>query len=108
MFARIATFAGMDPSRMDESVEANRASIDATWNSPPEGLEGVQGVLMLVDRENNRGMGITLFDTREALERGDAALNAMTPPGPDAGAHRESVQIYEVALRRDSPAAAAH
>lgn len=105
MFARIATFTGVDPSRMDEVVEANRASIDASLDSPPEGLEGIRGVWMLVDRENSRGVGISLFDTREDLERGDAALRAMSPPVPDAGGRRESVEIYEVALRRDRSAA---
>ncbi len=52
-------------------------------------------------------MGISLFDTREDLERGDAALRAMSPPVPDAGGRRESVEIYEVALRRDRSAASA-
>lgn len=101
MFARIATFAGVEPSRIDEVIQANRESIDAGFDSAPAGLEGVRGVMMLVDRDNARGMGITLFDTKEDLERGDAALNAMTPPAPDAGGRRESVEFYEVAIRCD-------
>jgi hypothetical protein len=104
MFARIATFTGVDPSRIDEVVEANRASIDDSWDNAPEGLAGIRGVWMRVDRENGRGMGISLFDTREDLERGDATLDAMSPPAPDTGGRRESVQIFEVALRRDRSA----
>ena len=105
MFARIARFAGVDPSRMDEIVQANRDSIDAGLGAPPAGLEGVRGITMLVDRENGRGLGITLFETREDLERGHAALDAMTPPVPDAGGRRESVEFYEVALQRDGSTA---
>ena len=101
MFARVARFAGVESSRIDEVIQANRESIDAGFDTAPPGLESVRGVMMLVDRENARGMGITLFETREDLERGDAALNAMTPPGPDAGGRRESVEFYEVAIQRD-------
>ena len=57
--------------------------------------------MMLVDRDNARGMGITLFETREELDRGHAALDAMTLPVPDAGGRRESVEFYEVSIQRD-------
>jgi hypothetical protein len=55
---------------------------------------------MLVDRENARGLGVTLFENEEDLRRGDEALNAMSPP-VDAGQRRSSVEIYEVLHRRE-------
>ena len=55
-------------------------------------------MLMLVDRERGRGIGITLFESEEELRRGDEALNAMSPP--QGGGQRTNVEFYEVAARR--------
>jgi hypothetical protein len=100
MYARIARFEGGDTSQIDDVINASREMIDSTFDSPPEGLEGSKAVWMLVDRENARGLGITLFETEEDLRRGDQALNAMSP-AVDAGQSRSSVEIYEVAHRRE-------
>ena len=96
MYVRIARFEGGDTSRMDEVIAGAREMID----SPPEGLEGAKAVWMLVDRENARGIGVTVFENEEDLRRGDQALNAMSP-AVDAGQSRSSVEIYEVAHRRE-------
>jgi hypothetical protein len=50
-------------------------------------------MLMLIDRQSGKGMGITLFESEEAMRRGDEALNAMSPGG---GGRRTSVEFYEV------------
>jgi hypothetical protein len=100
MYVRIARFEGGDTSRMDEVIAGAREMMDSTFDSPPEGLEGAKAVWMLVDRENARGIGLTLFENEEDLRRGDQALNAMSP-AVDAGQSRSSVEIYEVAHRRE-------
>ena len=100
MYARIARFEGGDVTQIDDVINAARQMIDSTFDSPPEGLEGSKAVWMLVDRENARGLGITLFETEEDLRRGDQALNAMSP-AVDAGQSRSSVEVYEVAHRRE-------
>ena len=100
MYARIARFEGGDVSQIDDVINAAREMTDSTFDSPPEGLEGSKAVWMLVDRENARGLGITLFETEEDLRRGDQALNAMSP-AVDAGQSRSSVEVYEVAHRRE-------
>ena len=49
------------------------------------GLEGAK-MMMLVDRASGKGLSVTLFDSEEAMRRGDEALNAMNPPaGARAG-----------------------
>ena len=53
---------------------------------------------MLIDREHGRGLGITLWETEEDLQRGNEALNQMTPPAQ--GGRRTEVAIYEVALHK--------
>lgn len=89
MHARVATFQG-DPANIDEGIERVREQVQA--GNPPPGLEGAK-MLMLVDRENGKGLGVTLFESEEAMRRGDEALNAMTPGG---GGSRTSVEFYEV------------
>jgi hypothetical protein len=34
---------------------------------------------MLIDREDGKGLGVTLFESGEAMRCGDEALNAMNP-----------------------------
>ena len=43
---------------------------------------------------------MTVFENEEDLRRGDQALNAMSP-AVETGQSRSSVEIYEVAHRRD-------
>jgi hypothetical protein len=102
MYARIARFEGgdIDSSQIDALIDGAREQMDSSFDSPPEGLEGATAVWMLVDRENRRGLGVTLFESEEDLRRGDEALNAMSP-AVDAGQRRSSVEIYEVAHHRE-------
>jgi hypothetical protein len=100
MYARIARFEGGDTSQMDAVINGARDQIDTNFDSPPEGMEGMKAVWMLVDRENARGLGITLYESEEDLRRADEALNAMTP-AVDAGQQRSNVEIYEVAHTRE-------
>jgi hypothetical protein len=100
MYARIARFEGGDTSQMDAVINGARDQIDSNFDSPPEGMEGMKAVWMLVDRENARGLGVTLYESEEDLRRADEALNAMTP-AVDAGQQRSNVEIYEVAHRRE-------
>jgi hypothetical protein len=98
MYARIATFEG-EPDRVDQAVEAMRGQVEADWESPPEGLELIKELWMLVDREGGKGLGITLYGTEEDLRRGDEALNAMSPADPSG--RRTGVSVYEVALHKE-------
>jgi hypothetical protein len=95
MHARVVTFEG-DPGEADQVVEEIRSRVEAGRESPPEGLEGVTEMWMLIDRETGKRLGITLFETEEELRRGDEALNAMSPV--DTGMSRTSVSFYEVAM----------
>jgi hypothetical protein len=91
MVARVARFKG-DPAQIDEAAANVRADVDS--GQVPPGLEGAR-MMMLVDRTTGEGLGITLFDSEEAMRRGDEALNAMSPGG---GAERTAVSFYEVAV----------
>jgi hypothetical protein len=94
MYARVATFEG-DPARVDEAI--NFVQSDVQSGERPQGLEGAK-MLMLISRETGKGLGITLFESEEAMRRGDEALNAMNPPGGVSG-RRTSVEFYEVPVQ---------
>ena len=97
MYARIASFEGKGPDRLEEAIEANRDQIEAGLAKPPAGLEGVKEVWMLVDPESGATLDLTLFETGDELRRGDEALNAMSPD--DAEGQRTSVGLYRIAFR---------
>lgn len=88
MYARVATFES-DPAKIDDAVAMVRAEV--AGDTPP-GLEGAK-MLMLVNRETGKGLGVSLFETEEAMRRGDEALNAMNPGGTE---RRVSVEFFEV------------
>ena len=89
MHARIATFES-DPANVDDAINMVRAQVES--GETPPGLEDAKK-LMLENRETGKGVGITLFESYEAMRRGDEALNAMIPGGTE---RRTSVEFYEV------------
>jgi hypothetical protein len=97
VYARVATFEGK-PDQVEKGIAASRDLLESSLDSPPDGLEGVKGLWMLVDRSTGKGLGITLFDSERDLERGDAALSAMSPPAVGS-AKRTGVDFYEVAYQ---------
>ena len=92
MYARVATFES-DPANVDDAIAMVRTEVES--GDTPAGLEGAK-MLMLVDRQSGKGVGITLFDSEEAMRRGDEALNAMSPGGSE---RRTSVEFYEVPVQ---------
>jgi hypothetical protein len=92
VYARIATFES-DPAQVDDAINTVRAEVES--GDTPEGLHGAK-MLMLVNRETGKGLGITLFESEEAMRRGDEALNAMNPGGTE---RRTSVEFYEVPVQ---------
>ena len=89
MHARVATFES-DPSKVDDAIAMVRGQVDS--GETPPGLEGAK-MLMLVNRKTGKGVGVTLFESEDAMRCGDEALNAMNPGGTE---RRLSVEFYEV------------
>lgn len=89
MYARVATFQS-DPADIDQAIGMVRSEVES--DETPPGLEGTK-MLMLVDRTTGKGVGITLFDSEQAMQRGDAALNEMNP---GMSGSRASVEFFEV------------
>ena len=92
MYARVAVFES-DPASVDDAIERVRSDVES--DDTPSGLEGAK-MLMLVNRETGKGFGVTLFESEDAMRRGDQALNAMNPGGSE---RRTSVEFYEVPVQ---------
>ena len=92
MYARIATFES-DPAKVDDAIELVRGNVES--GETPPGLEGAK-MLMLINRETGKGLGVTLFESEDAMRRGDEALNAMNP---GASERRTSVEFFEVPIQ---------
>jgi hypothetical protein len=92
MYARVATFES-DPANVDAAIDMVRGEVES--DDAPPGLEGAK-MLMLVNRESGKGLGVTLFESEDAMRRGDEALNAMSPGGTE---RRTSVEFYEVPVQ---------
>ena len=91
MYARVATFES-DPAEVDAAIAMVRAEVEG---DVPPGLEGAK-MLMLVNRQTGKGLGVTLFETEDAMRRGDEALNAMDPGSTE---RRVSVEFFEVPVQ---------
>jgi hypothetical protein len=97
MHARVATFEGGDPDQVRQMI----AQIDDQSDSgPPEGVPAV-GLLILHQPDRGKVLAISLFETEEDLQTGDAALNAMDPPTPGGMGRRASVEMYEAPVKLD-------
>jgi hypothetical protein len=93
MYARVAKWEGAEAEGMRRSAEEINSQ---AGEGPPEGLPA-KGLMVLIDPDNGRGLGITLFDSEEDLRKGDETLNSMSPPD-DAMGQRTAVEMYEVAV----------
>jgi hypothetical protein len=90
LYARVATFES-DPAKVDDAINLVRAEVES--GDTPPGLEGAK-MLMLVN--SGKGLGVTLFESEEAMRRGDEALNAMST---SASEQRTSVEFYEMPVQ---------
>ncbi len=92
MWARVARFDGA-PADVDARLERLRSVLDAgTFASELADAK----LLMLVDRESGGMIGVTLFDSEEAMRKADELMNA----GPGNAGSRSAVEFYEVPLHR--------
>ncbi len=97
MYIRIARFDGGDDDWDERIVQIGDTIRSGGQGTPMEAASGaIKRVMLLVDRETNRGAHLVFCETEDALRQADSALNQMTPAS-GRGA-RTSVEMYEVAL----------
>ena len=95
MFARVATFEGVDVDSARQTIEGARDRL----RSIVEGLDGWQGVLQLVDRQGGKILTIQLFDSEENMQAAEQTFEDMPRQVPEVqqvSMRRASVERYEV------------
>ena len=94
---RIARFEGGDRNWDDFAAEVRETIRSGGHGTPFETVaDAAKRVMLLVDREGNRGANLIVCETEDDLRRTDAAMNEITPAS-GRGA-RTSVEMYEVVL----------
>jgi hypothetical protein len=96
MYARVASFEKRDMTNVDELV---RTVEQRMQGDPPH--PSMKGGMMLVDRDGGRTLGITFFDSREAIEEAEPMFEQMGDEiAEDLRGRRVGVDVYEVAVER--------
>lgn len=92
MFARMTTFRG-SPDRIEEGVRLYRDQVipwlrDAT---------GFRGWVVLMDRENEKAIGLTFWATEQAALDGESSGGVLRDEvAASVGAIMESLELFEV------------
>lgn len=96
MYARIATFdiPADAPPEMEQRVvsEVRRRVIE---EPAPDGM---QRMMMLVDRERNRALGVSIFESEEAMTAAESFFEQMQPATQESGSRRTDVGHFEILL----------
>src|SRR5438309_11145809 len=92
MYARVASFEGRDPSLTDALIERVR-------DQGPASVPDAKGLLGLFDRERGTSLGITFFDSEEAIRNSEQAFEDMAQNfSTEMRGRRTSVDVYEVTI----------
>jgi hypothetical protein len=93
MFVRVARFENASGD-VDEAIAEVRSRMQAGMQG--QGAPPAKRSMMLVDRQNGRGLAVSFCETEDDLRTMDQFMNGMDVP---AGAGtRTSVEMYEVAV----------
>jgi heme-degrading monooxygenase HmoA len=96
MYARVAEFDNprlSEPSLVDELMKGARESAPR-WQ---DALPNAQGHMMLIDRQNGRGLGITFFENEAQIREAEPVFERMGDEMPeDTRGKRVGVSSYEV------------
>ena len=92
LYARVATFEGRDPGLTDQLIQGVR-------DAGPASVPDAKGFLGLFDRERGSALGITFFDSEEAIRNSEQAFEDMAQNFPaEMRGRRASVDICEVTV----------
>jgi hypothetical protein len=95
MYARVAFFEDHDPGQIDELLRR----LDERSRQHAEVLPESRAFLAFVDREAGKSIGITFFETHEAIEASEEALAAFPRTYPESlQGRRVAVEVYEVGV----------
>ncbi|HZC28270.1 MAG TPA: hypothetical protein VE269_00915 [Gaiellaceae bacterium] len=90
MYARVASFEGRDAGMTDELIDRVR-------DVGPSSVPDAKGFLGLFDRDRGTALGVTFFDSEDAIRNSEQAFEDMAQHFPsEMRGRRTSVDVYEV------------
>ena len=93
MFARATTLQG-SPESVEGGVQQYRDSLSRFRQIP-----GNQGAFLLIDRSSGKGIGVTLWESEQAMaDSREQATQLRQQAAAQAGGQIQSVEEYEVAV----------
>jgi heme-degrading monooxygenase HmoA len=95
MHARMSTFEG-PPDMIDESLRQAR---EVVLPQAKEGDPGFKGIIALTDRQSGKMVGITFWESEEAMRATEEGANQLREESAEAGGGTVvGVERYEVGL----------
>jgi hypothetical protein len=95
MYARIAFFEDHDPSQIDELLRR----LEERSRDHADVLPDSKAFLALVDREAGKSIGITFYETREAMAASEEALASFPRTYAESlKGRRVGLKVYEVGV----------
>jgi hypothetical protein len=95
MYARVAAFENADMARFDDLI----ATIEERSRTGAE-IPGAKRLLILADRAGGRSLGITFFETEEAIRQAEPVFERMGEEVPEElRGKRKGVEVFEVAIK---------
>ena len=92
MIARVTNFEG-DPERMDEGVRIYREQV-VPWLRDSTGF---RGVIIMIDRENDRAMGVSFWTSKEtATDSAASGASLRDELAASVGTTLTGEEFYEV------------
>ena len=94
MHARVSIFEG-SPEHIDDSLRQAREQVLPRAKQ----MEGFKGMIALGDRQSGKTLGITLWESEEALRASEEAANQLRQESAEASNEQiAGVERYEVGL----------
>ena len=94
MFARVSALEG-PPKSIDDGIKAVQEQVIPAAKK----LAGFKGMLALADRSTGRMVGITLWESEDALRRSEETANQLRARAAEGGgAETVSVERFEVVV----------
>jgi hypothetical protein len=95
VYARVAFFEDHDPAEMDELIRR----LEERSQHHPDVLPEARAFLVLADRAGGRSVGITFFDSLEAIEAAEPKFASFPRDYPEAlKGRRVGLEVYEVGV----------
>ncbi len=92
MFARVSTLQGL-PDQIDDGIKALQEQVIPAAKE----MRGFKGILALANRATGTMVGITLWESEDAMRQSEEAANKLRSDSSEAGdAEIVSVERFEV------------